>query len=353
MFEKEMDFRYIEVMKQRMILKPDQIQRTVFNKDMKRSLEVLQFNNKDLQAFLMEVSSHNPFLRYQASDEAQTDFTMVATQKPSLLDVMLEQNRFEKNSLSEDMIAYLTSMLDSNGYFKENLSSLVSQSIYTKKEIMQAIDQLRHMEPLGCYCFHLKESLKVQCEVSPHAASETGEILCDYLKELSSHDYSTIVEGTGLSLEEIEEGFQFIKSLNPKPGCNYAKDSIALQPEARVSVEQGQVLVEMINQDFELDVLEYSSRELKALRQEAVLDYQVIRQGEGSALLDITLHTGRHHQIRVQLAHLGTPICGDHKYGKAERGTPALCSYHIDFVHPVSGKEMTYEISPRNFETEC
>ena len=87
--------------------------------------------------------------------------------------------------------------------------------------------------------------------------------------------------------------------------------------------------------------------------QEAVLDYQVIRQGEGSALLDITLHTGRHHQIRVQLAHLGTPICGDHKYGKAERGTPALCSYHIDFVHPVSGKEMTYEISPRNFETEC
>ena len=87
--------------------------------------------------------------------------------------------------------------------------------------------------------------------------------------------------------------------------------------------------------------------------QEAVLDYQVIRQGEGTALLDITLHTGRHHQIRVQLAHLGTPICGDHKYGKAERGTPALCSYHIDFVHPVSGKEMTYEISPRNVETEC
>lgn len=83
--------------------------------------------------------------------------------------------------------------------------------------------------------------------------------------------------------------------------------------------------------------------------QEAVLDYQVIRQEEGSALLDITLHTGRHHQIRVQLAHLGTPICGDHKYGNAASGTPALCSYHIDFVHPVSGKEMTYEINPQNF----
>lgn len=86
--------------------------------------------------------------------------------------------------------------------------------------------------------------------------------------------------------------------------------------------------------------------------QEAVLDYQVIKQEEGSALLDITLHTGRHHQIRVQLSHLGTPICGDHKYGNAVSGTPALCSYHIDFVHPVSGKEMTYEIKPKNFEVE-
>ena len=79
--------------------------------------------------------------------------------------------------------------------------------------------------------------------------------------------------------------------------------------------------------------------------QEAVLDYQVIRQEEGSALLDITLHTGRHHQIRVQLAHLGTPICGDHKYGGATDGTLALCSYHIDFVHPKTNKRVKYEIT--------
>ena len=78
--------------------------------------------------------------------------------------------------------------------------------------------------------------------------------------------------------------------------------------------------------------------------QEAVLDYQVIKQEEGSALLDITLHTGRHHQIRVQFAHLGTPICGDRKYGNATDGTLALCSYHIDFLHPKTNKRVQYEI---------
>lgn len=256
-------------MKQRMILKPDQVQRTSFNKDMKRSLEVLQFNHKDLQAFLMEVSSRNPFLHYHTHEESQADFTMFATQRESLLDVILEQNRWEKNGVHEDLVAYLVSMLDSNGYFKENLSLLVSHSIYTKKEILQAIHHLQHMEPVGCFCFSLKESLKVQCEVSPQAASETGEILCDYLKELSCHDFFTIASHTDLSIEEIEEGFRFIKSLNPKPGCNYAKESIALQPEARVSVEKGHILVEMIHQDFELDVFEHSSSEMKALRQEA------------------------------------------------------------------------------------
>ena len=83
--------------------------------------------------------------------------------------------------------------------------------------------------------------------------------------------------------------------------------------------------------------------------QEALLDYRVIKEEEKTALLDITLHTGRHHQIRVQLAHLGTPICGDHKYGNAAGGMPELCSYHIDFIHPVSGKTMTYDIKPKNF----
>ena len=76
---------------------------------------------------------------------------------------------------------------------------------------------------------------------------------------------------------------------------------------------------------------------------------KAVKEEEKTALLDITLHTGRHHQIRVQLAHLGTPICGDHKYGNAAGGMPELCSYHIDFIHPVSGKTMTYDIKPRNF----
>lgn len=82
----------------------------------------------------------------------------------------------------------------------------------------------------------------------------------------------------------------------------------------------------------------------------ACLDYEVVAQKGQKLLLDITLHTGRHHQIRVQLAHAGIPIVGDTKYGKYPANQLGLCSYRISFGHPSSGTEMDYTIMPKNEE---
>ena len=82
----------------------------------------------------------------------------------------------------------------------------------------------------------------------------------------------------------------------------------------------------------------------------ACLDYEVVAQKGQKLLLDITLHTGRHHQIRVQLAHAGIPIVGDTKYGKYPANQLGLCSYRISFGHPSSGTEMDYKIMPENEE---
>ncbi len=71
----------------------------------------------------------------------------------------------------------------------------------------------------------------------------------------------------------------------------------------------------------------------------AVLDYRVLETSAGGYhLLEIQLHTGRHHQIRCQLAHLGCPIKGDLKYGYKRSnpdGSISLHSYSIQFEHPV------------------
>ena len=80
----------------------------------------------------------------------------------------------------------------------------------------------------------------------------------------------------------------------------------------------------------------------------AVLHYKVIGRSERYTLVEVQLLTGRHHQIRCQLAKIGCPIKGDLKYG-ARRSNPdgsiSLLAHKVEFVHPVS-KERISAVSP-------
>lgn len=70
----------------------------------------------------------------------------------------------------------------------------------------------------------------------------------------------------------------------------------------------------------------------------AVLHYKILKKLDRYFLLEIALETGRHHQIRTQLAHMGCPIKGDLKYGfdrSNDDGSIHLHARHITFIHPV------------------
>lgn len=80
----------------------------------------------------------------------------------------------------------------------------------------------------------------------------------------------------------------------------------------------------------------------------AKLDYEVVNyiKEEDISLLKVNLHTGRHHQIRVQLASIGHSIYGDHKYGKANGKQIALWAHKLTIKNPISKEEMTFESIP-------
>ena len=87
------------------------------------------------------------------------------------------------------------------------------------------------------------------------------------------------------------------------------------------------------------------SRPRKGVK-EAVLEYCISASApDGSAsLADITLHTGRTHQIRVQFASRRHPLWGDGKYGSRQKGSIALQSCGLRFVHPDTGKPMAFSL---------
>ncbi|SHI71471.1 RluA family pseudouridine synthase [Pseudobutyrivibrio xylanivorans] len=80
----------------------------------------------------------------------------------------------------------------------------------------------------------------------------------------------------------------------------------------------------------------------------ASLRYHTVDEWDDRKLLDIELQTGRHHQIRIQLASRTAPILGDVKYGGVSTGhNLALCSYSIGFTHPTSGKPVEFQVKPK------
>ena len=81
----------------------------------------------------------------------------------------------------------------------------------------------------------------------------------------------------------------------------------------------------------------------------AKLDYELLKYNEeiNLSLLKILLHTGRHHQIRVQLANLGHSICGDQKYGTRGRGKQiSLWAYKLTIQHPITKMEISFKGLP-------
>ena len=88
----------------------------------------------------------------------------------------------------------------------------------------------------------------------------------------------------------------------------------------------------------------------------AKLDYEVLTYNEvkNLSLVKVNLHTGRHHQIRVQLAHAGHSIFGDQKYGTRGQGKQiALWAYELTIQHPITKEEMTFRSLPESNGTWC
>ena len=74
----------------------------------------------------------------------------------------------------------------------------------------------------------------------------------------------------------------------------------------------------------------------------AELSYQRINEVNGNSLVDVSLKTGRHHQIRVQFASRNHPLYGDQRYGKSSKKQLALFAYYLSFNHPVTKEKLEF-----------
>lgn len=94
--------------------------------------------------------------------------------------------------------------------------------------------------------------------------------------------------------------------------------------------------------------------ELESGGKRAELDYEILEEKEKVTLVDVNLHTGRSHQIRVQMKHIGCPIYGDVRYGGdilAKGHNLALWAFELKLVHPTTKENMTFKVYPPEDKT--
>jgi len=81
----------------------------------------------------------------------------------------------------------------------------------------------------------------------------------------------------------------------------------------------------------------------------AKLEYEVLEENkkENLSLVKILLHTGRHHQIRLQFSNIGNSLYGDQRYGKQDKKQIALWAYKLEFKHPTQDEILCLECKPQ------
>ncbi len=207
--------------------------------------------------------------------------------------------------------------------------------------------------------------------VSAFAPAEAEGMLEDYLVTDKKANYTSVVNAVESEKNSVTE---CVVSVEAPADCKLPADAKKAVLEYKVLERKALECKTLEHKVLERKAPECKKLEHKVLGRKALLSQQGEEsQGDMQAcdiavLFDIKLHTGRQHQIRVQMAHMGCPLIGDEKYGrmtayedevaqsgrsgKKEKSQLALCSYRLEFTHPTTGKRMDFSIQPkgRGFE---
>lgn len=111
------------------------------------------------------------------------------------------------------------------------------------------------------------------------------------------------------------------------------------------------VLIDYLYKDDKTGISKVVNKDYpKAKRCE--LYYEVLGYYENKTIVKINLVTGRHHQIRLQFKNLGYPLYGDQRYGSKNNEQIRLCSYKLEFNHPVKNEKLSFKLLPKWKELE-
>jgi len=259
-----------------------------FTQELRQSIEILQLSSLDLNTLIARELELNPFLekeddetieQIEEKDETEeeeldlepdySDFTANIknninnnfdiednpNKEKSLKEHITYEMTFYTSSQKQKFIAlFLIDMLENNGYITIDYEYIKSNLKCTKEEIDQTLKNLQSIEPAGIFARNLKECLLLQLE-DKNLLNEKFKLLVENLELVADGNFKKIQNLCKINEQELSFMMQIIRSLNPKPGNNFASD--------HTQIIYPDIILKIIGTEFFLEINNNLSPKLK------------------------------------------------------------------------------------------
>jgi len=245
-----------------------QVQKLIMTPELRQAITVLQYSATELMDYLHQEIIDNPvfeinekdFEKYDVlynsyfktkkinytSDDNWSIWDTIAMPEGSLEDFLLEQVRFL--DISKEVLAilkYLVGCLDDSGYLNIALEEIADELKVNKNEVEGALAILQSLEPIGVGARSLQENLLIQLARLESVDTLALEIVKNYLKELGERKFNKIAQHLKISTLEVQQVFDFIKTLNPKPAMDFnsSNNPKYIIPDVLIQLEEGELVI--------------------------------------------------------------------------------------------------------------
>lgn len=219
-----------------------QTTKLAMTQELTQAIALLQYSSQELLEFLENKAMENPLLQIESGNvqtmdpqydrvkkvkkAAQVDkqnwLEQIAKKETSLVDYLFSQIdfRFYDDSIKK-VLTFLINSLDENGYLhiaSDEVATILSVSF---QEVEEAIQIIQELEPAGVGARNLQECLLFQINREEEKKELATTIISDYFLLFAEKKWKLIAKHLGVELKQIQEVFDYVQSLNPRPASDF------------------------------------------------------------------------------------------------------------------------------------
>ncbi|MFV0517630.1 MAG: RNA polymerase factor sigma-54 [Aminipila sp.] len=189
-------------------------------------------------------------------DNPEYSYEQFVTSDVTLVEHLLFQLQFVPMKKScRDIGKYIIESLDDNGYMTLTIEEIARVLNVSEEKINYALDIIHNFEPAGVAAADLKECLLIQLENLGELDEIVERVIKDYLEDIAANRLSAIAKGLGITVQEVQQISDLIRSCEPKPGRQFASQSTT-----RYIVPD--IIVEKVNDEYVVTINESSAPRL-------------------------------------------------------------------------------------------